>query len=55
MLHLVNHPLITMKLNKMRDEKTNSKDFRTLLDEISSLMTLVEEKLKLQLDVKLIN
>ena len=39
MLHLVNHPLITMKLNKMRDEKTNSKDFRTLLDEISSLMT----------------
>ena len=26
MLHLVNHPLITMKLNKMRDEKTNSKD-----------------------------
>jgi len=39
MLHVVNHPLITMKLNKMRDEKTNSKDFRTLLDEIASLMT----------------
>lgn len=39
MLHLVNHPLITMKLNKMRDETTNSKDFRTLLDEIASLMT----------------
>lgn len=39
MLHVVNHPLITMKLNLMRDEKTNSKDFRTLLDEISSLMT----------------
>lgn len=39
MLHVVNHPLIKMKLNKMRDEKTNSKDFRTLLDEISSLMT----------------
>jgi len=39
MLHVVDHPLITMKLNKMRDEKTNSKDFRTLLDEISSLMT----------------
>jgi len=39
MLHLLNHPLIDMKINMMRDEKTNSKDFRTLLDEISSLMT----------------
>ena len=39
MLHLVDHPLITMKLNKMRDENTNTKDFRTLLDEIASLMT----------------
>ncbi len=39
MLHVINHPLITMKLNKMRDENTSSKDFRTLLDEISSLMT----------------
>lgn len=39
MLHLVNHPLINMKLNKMRDKRTNSKDFRTLLDEIASLMT----------------
>lgn len=28
-----------MKLNNMRDERTNSKDFRTLLDEIASLMT----------------
>ena len=36
MLHVVNHPLITMKLNKMRDETTNTKDFRTLLDEIAS-------------------
>lgn len=40
MLHIVDNPLITVKLNYMRDEKTNSKDFRTLLDEISSLMTL---------------
>lgn len=39
MLHVVNHPLITMKLNFMRDVNTTSKDFRTLLDEISSLMT----------------
>jgi len=28
-----------MKLNLMRDKNCNSKDFRTLLDEISSLMT----------------
>ena len=39
MLHVIDHPLITMKLNKMRDKNTNPKDFRTLLDEISSLMT----------------
>ncbi len=39
MLHVVDHPLIKMKLNKMRDETTKSKDFRQLLDEISSLMT----------------
>ena len=40
MLHIIDNPLITVKLNYMRDERTNSKDFRTLLDEISSLMTL---------------
>lgn len=40
MLHIVDDPLITVKLNIMRDENTCSKDFRTLLDEISSLMTL---------------
>lgn len=40
MLHIVNNPLITVKLNIMRDVNTNSKDFRNLLDEISSLMTL---------------
>lgn len=39
MLHVITHPLITMKLNVMRDKETNSKDFRTCLDEISSLMT----------------
>ncbi len=49
MLHVVNHPLITMKLNKMRDENTKSSDFRTLLDEISSLMTFeVFKDLKLK-------
>ena len=40
MLHIIDNPLITVKLNYMRDGRTNSKDFRTLLDEISSLMTL---------------
>ena len=39
MLTVVDNPLIQVKLNYMRDENTNSKDFRTLLDEISSLMT----------------
>ncbi|MFA6755981.1 MAG: uracil phosphoribosyltransferase [Bacilli bacterium] len=39
MLHVIKHPLIDLKLNKMRDEKTNSKDFRFLLNEIASLMT----------------
>lgn len=37
-LHIVDHPLITHKLSIMRDEKTGSKDFRQLLDEIAMLM-----------------
>ena len=36
--HLIDHPLITHKLSIMRNEKTGSKDFRELLDEISTLM-----------------
>ena len=36
--HLVNHPLIQHKLTIMRKNTTPSKDFRTLLDEISMLM-----------------
>lgn len=36
--HLVNHPLIQHKLTIMRKKTTPSKDFRTLLDEISMLM-----------------
>lgn len=39
MLHIVKHPLIETKLNMMRDKNTSCKDFRNLLDEISSLMT----------------
>ncbi|MBQ4066182.1 MAG: uracil phosphoribosyltransferase [Clostridia bacterium] len=37
-LHVIDHPLITHKLSIMRMESTGSKDFRTLLNEISMLM-----------------
>lgn len=37
-LHIVDHPLIQHKLTIMRRKNTPSKDFRTLLDEISMLM-----------------
>ncbi len=35
---VVNHPLISHKLSIMRQTETSTKDFRTLLDEISLLM-----------------
>ena len=35
---VIDHPLIQHKLTLMRSEKTSSKDFRTLLNEISMLM-----------------
>ncbi|AAT28024.1 uracil phosphoribosyltransferase [[Mycoplasma] mobile] len=38
MIHIINHPLIEIKLTVMRDEKTNHKDFKANLNEISSLM-----------------
>ena len=37
-LHVINHPLIQHKLTHMRDIDTGTKDFRELLDEISTLM-----------------
>ena len=37
-LFVMNHPLITHKLSIMRNKYTGSKDFRTLLDEITLLM-----------------
>ena len=37
-LHVFDHPLIQHKLTLMRDKNTGSKDFRTLLTEISLLM-----------------
>jgi uracil phosphoribosyltransferase len=36
---VMNHPLISHKLSIMRQKDTKSKDFRELLNEISSLMT----------------
>ena len=37
-VHLIDHPLIQHKLSIMRNRHTGSKDFRTLLDEITLLM-----------------
>ena len=37
-LHVINHPMIKHKLTIMRKETTGTKDFRTLLNEISLLM-----------------
>lgn len=38
MVHVVEHPLIQHKLTMLRDKNTGPKDFRELLEEISSLM-----------------
>lgn len=38
MLKILTHPIIETKLTKMRDENTPHHIFRTLLEEISSLM-----------------
>ena len=37
-VHVLDHPLIQDKLTRMRRKETNSRDFRTLLKEISMLM-----------------
>ena len=39
MLTVCKHPLISVKLSILRDERTKSKEFRESLDEIASLMT----------------
>lgn len=39
MLTICKHPLISVKLSILRDERTKSKEFRESLDEIASLMT----------------
>ena len=38
-IHVVNHPLVQHKLTLMRDERASSAEFRTLLREISHLLT----------------
>ena len=54
MLHIIDHPLINAKLNIMRNEETNSKDFKAILDEIASLMTYeVFKDVKLHSDGKI--
>lgn len=37
-VHVVDHPLIQHKLTLIRDEKTGTKDFREMLEEIATLM-----------------
>lgn len=37
-LHVFDHPLIQHKLTLIRDKQTGSKDFRDLVDEVSTLM-----------------
>lgn len=37
-VNIIEHPLITHKLTMMRDKRTNPKDFKSLLKEISLLM-----------------
>ncbi|HBH12741.1 MAG: Uracil phosphoribosyltransferase [Clostridiales bacterium 38_11] len=37
-VYLINHPLIQHKLTMLRDKNTSSKDFRSLVNEVSMLM-----------------
>ena len=37
-VHIIDHPLIQHKLSIMRNKHTGSKDFRTILSEITLLM-----------------
>ena len=36
--HIIDHPLIQHKISLLRDERTGTKDFRTLVEEIAMLM-----------------
>ena len=37
-LHIVDHPLVRHKLSLMREKNCSTKDFRTLLHELTMLM-----------------
>jgi len=37
-VHVISHPLVQHKLTMIRDAETGPKDFRELLEEISTLM-----------------
>ena len=37
-VHVMDHPLIVLKLSLMRDKYTGSKEFREAVEEISSLL-----------------
>ncbi|MCB6771057.1 uracil phosphoribosyltransferase, partial [Veillonella atypica] len=37
-LHVIDHPLIQHKLTYIRDKHTGTKEFRELVDEVSTLM-----------------
>ena len=38
-VHILNHPLLQHKVTILRNENTNTKDFRDLVSEIAMLMT----------------
>ena len=42
---IFNHPLMSHKLSIIRDEKTNTKDFRETVGEIATLMAYEENYL----------
>ncbi|ANE46658.1 uracil phosphoribosyltransferase [Paenibacillus swuensis] len=48
-LFICDHPLIQHKLTFIRDEKTNTKDFRELVDEVATLMAYeITREIKLE-------
>ena len=53
-VYVTSHPLIQHKLSYIRDEKTGTKDFRDLIEEVAMLMTY-EITRELPLEEKVIN
>ena len=50
---IFDHPLIQHKLSILRDEKTSTKDFRELVNEIAMLMTFEATEIYRQSRLKL--